>query len=84
MPPEDVIERARVALARSRFEDALALLLADERRWPAAPTRSTRELLIVRAYLGTSDRAAAIERATRLHHTHPDDPELPAIDKLVR
>jgi hypothetical protein len=78
-----VIERARIALARSQFDDALKLLSEHEQRFPNGPLRSERELLFVRALLGTSDRASAIERAQRLRRAHPDDPALPAIEAVL-
>jgi outer membrane protein assembly factor BamD (BamD/ComL family) len=82
--PEDaLIERARIALARSRFDEAFSLLAQHEKRFPAGSLRSQRELLIVRALLGTSNRAQAIDRAERLRLANPSDPSLPAIDALL-
>jgi hypothetical protein len=81
---EDVlVERAKIALARSRFDEALALLKEHEKRFARGPLRSQRELLFIRALLGRSDRATALERADRLRHDFPDDPSLPAIDALL-
>lgn len=79
-----LIARARVSLARARFDEALALLARHEERFPRGDHRSERELLIVRALIGTSDRAAAVERAERLRRSNPADPSLPAIDALLR
>lgn len=81
---EDVlIERAKLALARTRFDEALALLMQHERRFPNGALRGRRELLIVRALLGRSDRAGATARAERLRRADPDDPSLPAIDAAL-
>ncbi|MFT3695081.1 MAG: outer membrane protein assembly factor BamD [Kofleriaceae bacterium] len=78
-----VIERAKVALARAQFDEALKLLSEHEKRFPQGPMRSERELLIVRALLGTSDRKAAVEHAERLRQANPRDPALPAIDAAL-
>jgi hypothetical protein len=78
-----LIERARLALARAQFGEALKLLFEHERQFSGGAFRSERELLIVRGLLGTSDRAAALERADRLRRDRPDDPALPAIDAVL-
>jgi hypothetical protein len=80
---DEVIERARIALARARFEDALRLLADDEQRFPADTRRGERDLLFVRALLGSSNRAAAQHRAARLRQLDPTSPSLPAIDAAL-
>jgi hypothetical protein len=81
---EDVlIERARISLVRARFDEAIGLLAEHETRFPRGPMRGERELLYVRALLGTSNRAAAEARAARLHAADPHNPSLRAIDAAL-
>jgi hypothetical protein len=83
-PSEDVlIERARMSLARARFDEALALLTEHEQRFAAGVLRGERELLIVRALIGTNRRADAEARAAGLRRSDPDNPQLRAIDAVL-
>ncbi|CAN5543164.1 hypothetical protein BH11MYX1_BH11MYX1_57940 [soil metagenome] len=64
---------ARIALTRARFEEALALLTEHEHKFPAGIQRGERELLIVRALLGTSNRGVkSLFLCNRLKGKHRD------------
>lgn len=66
-----VIERARMALARGRFESALDAVRAHEARFQDGRFREEREAIAIQALVGLDRDADARERATGFRARYP-------------
>ncbi|MDQ3370582.1 MAG: outer membrane protein assembly factor BamD, partial [Myxococcota bacterium] len=71
-PEAQVIERARVALARGRTDDALRTLMSHERRFPAGQLAEERDVLLIEAYVAAGDLRLARDRIAHYRATYPD------------
>jgi RNA polymerase sigma-70 factor (ECF subfamily) len=70
-PEAQVIEQARSALARGRFDDALRALMSHERRFATGQLAEERDVLVVEAYLAAGDLRLARQRADHYLATYP-------------
>jgi RNA polymerase sigma-70 factor (ECF subfamily) len=70
-PEAQLIERARVAVQRGNYNDALVALMSHERRFATGQLAEERDVLAIEAYAGAGNTRLARERIAQYRRDHP-------------
>lgn len=78
-----LVDTARTALARGRFDDALIAINHHTARFPSGVLTEEREGVRIRALLLADHRVEALDRLRRFGHLYPESPLLPALQAAM-